>query len=292
MFKRLTLVLLTVLFVQNTFAQDTKAVRSPEAGTAYNEGNTLVKQKNFSKAIVKYQKAIKADDNFPEAHYMLAISFQKTGKYKKALVEFKNAITKNNKFEKAYISLAKLQTGMDKTADAINTNNAVLAFNPKSAKANYGLGKIYFSRKDYVRAEKYLIAAIAANVKYGRAYNILGLVYNGEKKYAKASVNFGNAIKYTRNRLLKANYSYRLGVAQIKAGHLDKAETALLAAVKMTNKNSIRSGCNFYLGEIYKKQKSTQKAIRYYRLAQKSKDWQKSAAYEINLLKHPDKYVR
>ncbi|RMH61432.1 MAG: tetratricopeptide repeat protein [Calditrichaeota bacterium] len=281
---------IAVVFSFSSLVAQDAGKRKPEAGQPYNEGNSLVKQKKYEQAIPKYLAAIKADENFPEAYYMLAISYQKTKQYQKAIEAFKNAIKLNSKFEKAYVALGNLQMALEEIPDAINTFKAVLAFNPNSVKANYGLGKIYKIKKDYKQAEQYLKAALAQNANYGRAWNILGMVYDEQKQYAKAIEAYQNALKNARGAL-KGSYSYRLGVAQINAKRYKDAEQNLKMALKYSRKSAIKAASNFYLGEVYKHTGQKQKALRYYAEAAKNRSWQKAANYEIDLIKNPDKYA-
>lgn len=289
--KAILTILLTFLFFSFLSAQD-EDKRSPEAGQAYNSGNNLAKSQKFSEAIQKYLEAIKADDNFPKANYMLGYCYQKTNQFAKAEAAFKNAIRLDSKFELSYIALGNLQVDMDKKTDAINTFNAVIAFNPASAKANYGLGKVYYDQKKFDLAEKYLSEAVKADPDYEYAHNFLGLTYSAQKKYSQAAASFKRAVETVSPKQvqLKGNYLYRLGEAYVMAGEYKDGEDALLNALKVSRKDNIKAACNFYLGEIYKKQGQTQKAIRYYTEASQNRSWKQSADYEIDLLKNPDKY--
>ena len=45
-----------------------------------NIGNLLVEDGNFDEAIVHYEAAIRADENYPIAHLNLAVAYRKTGR--------------------------------------------------------------------------------------------------------------------------------------------------------------------------------------------------------------------
>ena len=148
MINKVILFIFISIFISGTlFAQDD--ARSPEAGQAYNAGNTLAKSRDYEGAIKKYLEAIKADDNFPNANYNLAYCYEKTGQLAKAEASYKNAIKLDNKFSNAYIALGNLQVDIEKIDEAKNTFSAVLAFDPGDSKANYGLGKVYYKQKQY-----------------------------------------------------------------------------------------------------------------------------------------------
>lgn len=289
--KAILTIFISLLFFGFLMAQEDEK-RSPEAGQAYNSGNDLAKSKKYEEAIVKYLEAIKADDNFPKANYMLAYCYQKTNQYKKAEDAYKNAIKLDSKFELAYIALGNLQVDMDRNSDAINTFSAALSINPNSTKANYGLGKVYYEQKKYDQAVKYLTNAIQADPDYEYAHNFLGLTYAAQKEYRNAAAAFKRAVETVspKQQQLKGNYLYRLGEAYVNAGDFSNGEQALLESLKITRKSSIKAACNFYLGEVYKKQGQTQKAIRYYTEASQNRVWKQSADYEIDMLKNPDKY--
>ncbi len=289
--KRLSIILLLVVFaLQLGLAQD-KVVRKPEAGQAYNEGLNLARKGKFEQAIPKFEKAVKVDNNFPQAEYMLGYCLKKTNDFNKAETHFRQAIKLNSKFEKAYVALGNLQAAADRKSEAINTFNAVLAINPKNAKANFGVGKIYFDLKKFKKAAESLQKAVDAKPKYVLAHHILGLTYKELKQFDKAANEFKLAIKYERKKSKKGTYYFQLGQVLITAKKYKAAEKALSSALKLSRKNSIVAGANFYMGELYKLTNRKQKALRYYQKATKSRSWKQSAEYEMDLIRHPDKYV-
>ena len=101
------IVLLLVLSFSLVFAQ--KKAMKPEAGKPYNEGRSLAANRNYEQAIPKFQEAIKADDQFPEAYYMLGYCYKKLNNFDEAEKAFNNAIKVDQKFEVAYIALGNLQ---------------------------------------------------------------------------------------------------------------------------------------------------------------------------------------
>jgi len=144
------LLIVFAIGMQLLFAQEN--ARSPEAGQAFNEGLNLAKKQKYDDATVQFKKAIEADDNFPDAHYMLGYCYRKLNNFPEAEKEFKKAISLDSKFEKSYIALANLQSAADRSSDATNTFNAVISFNENSPRANYGLGKIYYDQKKYTQS--------------------------------------------------------------------------------------------------------------------------------------------
>jgi len=276
--------------LQLIWAQDD--ARSPEAGQAYNDGLNLVRKGKYEQAIPKFNDAVKADDNFPNAHYMLGYCYKKKNNFSAAEKEYRQAIKLNSKFEKAYEALGNLHAQSANTSEAINTFNALLVINANNAKANFGLGKIYYDQKKYTDAADKLEKAVATQSKYVAAHNILGMTYKNMRKFSNSVTAFESAIKYEKKNSKKGTYYYQLGQVQIEAKQYKAAEAALLNALKFSRNSSVVAGSNFYLGEVYKLTNRNQKALKFFERATKNNRWKQAAEYEIDLIKNPDKYVR
>lgn len=276
--------------LQAVWSQDNS--RSPEAGDAYNEGLNLVRKGKVEQAIPKFTEAVKADNNFPNAHYMLGYCNKKLNNFKAAEKEFRQAIKLDSKFEKAYIALGNMQAQADNASEAMNTFNAVLAINENNAKANFGIGKIYFDQKKYSKAAASLEKATAAKPKYVLAHNILGLTYKNLRKSTAAVSEFEAAIKFEKKNSKKGLYYYQMGQTLIEAKKYSDAKTALNSALKFSKNSSVIAGVNFHLGEAHKFTNQKQKALKFYKRAGKNRRWKQAADYEVDLIRNPDKYVK
>jgi tetratricopeptide (TPR) repeat protein len=265
--------------------------RKAEAAQPYNAGLEFARKEKYKEGIEEFKKAIAADENFPQAHYMLALCYKKLSDYKNAEIQFKEAIRKDSKFETAYIALANLQSESDRNTDAINTFSAVLAFNPKSAKANYGLGKIYFDQKKYTNALPHLEKATQADPTYSLAFSVKGLTLKALRKYDEAEKAFQSAIDTERKRTSKGSYYYYLGEVLILEKKYNQAEDAFNNALKMTTSSIKKAGAYFNLGKIYQSTGQNQKAIEYFNMAAKNSAWKQAAEYEIDIIRNPDKYL-
>lgn len=287
--KRLLLILITLLLGAHLIiAQDN--ARSPEAGQAFNDGLNFAKKQKFESAIQKFSKAVEVDKNFPDAHYMRGYCYKKLNKFNDAEKEFRQAIKLDNKFSKAYIALGNLQSQSDRKAEAVNSFMAVLAYDDKDVKANYLLGKVYYQLQKENQAATYLNKTIEINPNYVPAYNILGLTLESQRKYAESAAAFKKAIAGEKKNSKKASYYYRYGKVLIQLKKYKEAESALLNALKFSRSKTIKDASNFYLGDAYKKMGQKQKAMKYYQRAAQSSQWKRSAEYEIEAIKNPEKY--
>ena len=75
--------------------QDSK---SPEAGNAYNKGLDLAKKGDFQSAVPLFEEAIKADEQFAQAYYMLGLSQRRLKDNTMAMSSFKKAIQVSTNF--------------------------------------------------------------------------------------------------------------------------------------------------------------------------------------------------
>jgi len=65
------------------------AEKRAEANTFFDQGKRFQDQKSFKEAARKYEKAVKADPNYAEAHSNLGFSYRKQGKFDKAVRSYK-----------------------------------------------------------------------------------------------------------------------------------------------------------------------------------------------------------
>ncbi|MBN2424707.1 MAG: tetratricopeptide repeat protein [Calditrichaceae bacterium] len=287
--KRSILVIISILMtLQLVLAQSES--KSPEAGQAYNEGLTLIRQKKYNEALEKFKAAVKADNNFPKAHYMLGLTYKSLNNFSAAEKEYKKAIEIDRKFSPAFIGLGKLQAQQGKNMEALNTFKAILTYDEKDYKAQYEAGKVLYEMKQYSEAEKYLAKSVAIQPDYVYALNLLGLTYKELNNFDKAVEAMKNAVKNEKKAANKADYQFRLGQVYLEMRSYKAAEEVFLQALKNTRKNAIKSAANFYLGETYKKMGRSAEAVRYYSEASKTSQWKQAAEYEIDLIKNPDKY--
>jgi len=90
------------------------AEKRAEANTYFDQGKRFQDQKNFKEATRKYEKAVKADSNYAEAHSNLGFSYRKQGKFDKAVRSYKKAIALNPKLAEAHEYLGEAYAEMGK----------------------------------------------------------------------------------------------------------------------------------------------------------------------------------
>ena len=90
------------------------AEKRAEANTYFDQGKRFQDQKDFKEAARKYEKAVKADPSYAEAHSNLGYSYRKQGKFDKAVRSYKKAISLDPKLAEAHEYLGEAYAEMGK----------------------------------------------------------------------------------------------------------------------------------------------------------------------------------
>jgi tetratricopeptide (TPR) repeat protein len=108
---------------------------APTAIDLYNQGTTLLKQKQFKQAQTLFEQALKADETLAEAHNNLAYALRQQGSdfFEKALIHYNRAIELDPKLMEAYEYRGTLYVLQGKLAlaqqdlEILKQNNSPLA---------------------------------------------------------------------------------------------------------------------------------------------------------------------
>ena len=84
------------------------------ANTYFDRGKGFQEQGNYKEAAREYEKAVKADPGYAEAHSNLGFSYRKQGKFDKAVRSYKKAIELNPKLAEAHEYLGEAYAEMGK----------------------------------------------------------------------------------------------------------------------------------------------------------------------------------
>ncbi len=134
-FSLLILLLFCVSF-SSAFAQK-YTTSSKKAIKLYDKANEYFRARRFDEGIAELQKAIRVDENFAEAHYRLATTFQLLQYNAEALKYFQETIRAapdDPKFKGAYYYLCLYYISKGKYDEARQTGEKFLALNPAKDK--------------------------------------------------------------------------------------------------------------------------------------------------------------
>ena len=107
--------------------------KGPDAATPFNQGIAFVKAKNYAAAVAKFEAALKANPNLPQAHLLAAYCLRQMGpsSYTASLQHLNAALKLDPKYGEAYESRGVLYVKMGKKADAQKDLATLKQLNPK-----------------------------------------------------------------------------------------------------------------------------------------------------------------
>jgi tetratricopeptide (TPR) repeat protein len=170
----------------------------------------------YGEAIVEYEKAIKADPHYPEAHLEMGKIYIDKKIYEYALKEYSLAYKGINlmydnqdKYELykglldvyAYNAYVSPMINRQKQAENINSGISLvkeaLGDYPQDEYFNYQAGRFYYNNPDSddLMAKKYLQKTVEINPSNSDALVILGELYYKHKNYKKAKEYVSRALK-------------------------------------------------------------------------------------------------
>lgn len=158
-----------------------------------------------------------------------------------------------------HMRLGAIYEGQGKYELALREYESAQVIDTKEANAYFALGNVYLRMKDLAKAERHYQMAIDIEPK-PEFYNNMGwlLMEKGDLEGARKSVE--EAVKMAG----EGGYIYMdsLGVVQMRAGELDKAEKSFLDAAGAVPPKSKAVLVEIYghLSELYKKTGQAQKA--------------------------------
>jgi tetratricopeptide (TPR) repeat protein len=107
--------------------------KGPDAATPFNEGIAFMKVKNYGAAVPKFEAALKANPNLPQAHLLAAYCLRRLGpsNYSASLTHLNAALKLDPKMGEAYESRGVLYVKMGKKDDAQKDLATLKQINPK-----------------------------------------------------------------------------------------------------------------------------------------------------------------
>ena len=176
---------LDVVLVPLLAASD-RAVESSNA--LLTEANELLKQKQYRKAIAKYEELLAARPSFYQAHEFIGIAYREMGDYDPALAEFERVLVEDARHAGALISIGDILVSQQKLEEALvyfekavsQTTDAIVPFNA---------AEIYFGQQNAAKAAEFYRIATEYKPDWPDAHLKLGYAYlnTGDLESAKTS---------------------------------------------------------------------------------------------------------
>jgi tetratricopeptide (TPR) repeat protein len=153
-------------------------------------GNEAVREGDFQRAILHFEKAVEEYPESYEAHNSLGAALSATGNLQRAVEHFSIAVALNKDFLEGYYNLGRGLAGMGRYPEAITEYRNAIAVDSTYAIAHMGLAEAYLGNN----LPEGAIVSYENAVRYDRnllqAYIGLGRVYVGIGEYQKGIDTF------------------------------------------------------------------------------------------------------
>jgi len=176
----------------------------------YNRGVCMVKDKEYSNAILEFETALQLKPTMASAHTNLGVEYQRIGQIEKAFDCYRKALMLDPLLPETHYNLGNLYLEMGQIHKAIQEYRETIRIQPKFVQARTNLAYVYYSEGNFSIAEKILKSVLNDNPRLIEAYNILGAVYIKQRKLDKGLDQFnrileidpGNYQAYTNKQMV------------------------------------------------------------------------------------------
>lgn len=207
----ITCVLFFGLFLPacGVYAKDSVVV-NPESGAEYRTGLELFNNKNYSEAVLHFQKAYELDSRNLNAQFAHGLTLGKLGKYKEAAVLFQLVLDNDSEHEKALKMLPNVLVKSGDTDKALDFYDRYINAQPDNYEFYLGKAVIYLQQKNYEESIPLLLKVhektpdnIEIYEKLMFAYSAIG---NSEESYKIAQTILKKDENHARARVISADY--------------------------------------------------------------------------------------
>jgi len=193
-----------------------------------NEGDKLIKGKEYKEALLKYQEAVKLNDENPIPHYKVGVASYFLKDYDQAIESYKKAIRLEPEFVKALNNLALIYDKQGEDTQAMMLYKKALELKPGYEKARYNLGALLIRMEKLDEARKQANKLVGNNLKYYKGYYLLGLVHEYKEEYGEAEEMYLKALSINADFMAAISGMKRIKqlLAQ-KSGYKKELEKAM-----------------------------------------------------------------
>ena len=180
-------------------------------GAYFNLGRVAYGEKDYDKAVIEYQKALKAaSGSFPEAQLNLGLAYSAKKNYAMALAAYDDALKARRQYPEAWYNKGMVYLRQKNYDKAENAFKAAVRLRPDYEQAWFNLGVVYGNsdrdieamdayrkalsiRPDYHQAQLNLAVRHARRKEYGDAIRLYRAILARDESYSMAWFNLGNA---------------------------------------------------------------------------------------------------
>ncbi len=199
--------------------------RVSEIEDIYQAGLHALSEKKSRDAFNAFQRVVKLDSSFVEAHYQLGVLYGNQSQWKLAVRAFETAIKISPNFADAHCRLGEAYLiGLARAKEAIPPLKRAIQLQPNFRSAQRLLGIAYLHRNridDAIHHLKRLAQDISSDVE---TRYLLGLAYFQSGNFVQAIPHFETVIKREK---LHAKAHFNLGNCYLRTGRVAKGRAVL-----------------------------------------------------------------
>jgi len=192
-------------------------------------GDTSEKQGRINDAIIAYEKSVEIND-YPDAHYSLAILLRDNKKVEASFPHFLKAIKVFPNSWRIHYNLGKAYSNIGQLNNAEKSYTHAIALDPTQGSIYNDYGKVMFSRKNYNKALELTLKAVKLAPHDPLIVGNLGAIYASRGQLAKAEVHFREALEMKSDLI---NMRVNLGLCLRQQGKTQEAISQFRRVLEM-----------------------------------------------------------
>jgi tetratricopeptide (TPR) repeat protein len=253
---------------------------NPDFVEAHNNlGILLDDLKRYDESVKEYKEALGINPDYAEAHNNLGVLLSDLKRYEEAEKEYKEALRINPDYAEAHNNLGLLLKELKRYSEAEKEYKEALRINPNLAQAHYNLGILLYELKRYPEAEKEYKEALRINPDYAKAHNNLGNLLKELKRYPEAEKEYKEALRINPD-YAKAHNNLGLLLHEFKK-YYEEAEKEYKEALRL---NPNFAEAHYNLGNLLSELKRYEEAEKEYREALRINPDHAEAHYNLGVL--------
>lgn len=254
------------------------------ADRIFNSGNQLIRGGEYDQAISEYELVLELDPNYYKAHFQLGAISTKLGDYENAIEQYKKTVEINPLYAKGWFSLGLSYQRTGQIDKALEMLTRSVEVDSGYAKAYAQIGMIYLDQKNYEASEISYNKAIQCDPNYAKPYLDLGKLYVLNERWEEAVSTLMRGTDLDGKNYIGFSI---LAQAYNVLGQCIKAKEAAYNSIEL---KSNYAAALFELGIAEKCLGNRTAALKAFEKARNDRTWRKQAEYEIEKIRHPERF--
>lgn len=213
-------------------------------GDSFNSGLIELNTKNYDKAIMHFQQALRQNPYHVKAYNNLGMALKKKGDFNNAIISYQQAIKIDPRYGNAYYNLGLCLKDAGRPIEAIESLQAFINFNPEDSEA---------IRSKWIAND---LRDQLENVDDKTRKYYLGSYLISDRNYKDAIQPLQDALNFDPNDI---KIRYALGLALKRTNDFNGAIDQFNSILQLNNQNAL---AYYELGDCYEKLGNTNAALQ------------------------------